>query len=74
MRWNFFPLFRGPLPLSGHLGPALLVICFRLDLTRALGLRLLLMVVMVAAVPFVVVVVAVAFSLLSVFWGQNLAI
>ena len=36
-----FPLFRGPLPLPGHLGPALLVTCFWLDLTRALSLRLL---------------------------------
>ena len=36
-----FPLFRGQLPLPGHLGPALLVVCFGLDQTRALGLRLL---------------------------------
>ena len=33
--------FRGPLPPSGHLCPALLVACFGLDLTRALSLRLL---------------------------------
>ena len=36
-----FPLFRGPLPPPGHLGEALLVACFGLDLTRALSLRLL---------------------------------
>ena len=28
-----FPLFRGSLPPPGHLGPALLVVCFGLDLT-----------------------------------------
>ena len=67
------PLFRGPLPLSGHLGPALLVACFGLDLTRPCTSACLLMVV-VAAVAVVVVVAAAAFSLLSVFWGQNLAI
>ncbi len=33
-------MFGGPLPLTDHLRPALLVI-FRLDFTRALGLRFL---------------------------------
>ena len=36
----FFSLFRGPLFLPVYLGPALLFVCFGLDLTRALGLRL----------------------------------
>ena len=36
-----FPLFRGLHPPPGHLGPALRVTCFGLDLTRALSLRLL---------------------------------
>ena len=40
MHLDFFPLFRGPLSLPVYLGPALLFVCFGLDLTRALGLRL----------------------------------
>ena len=40
MHFDFFSLFRGPLFLPVYLGPALLLVCFGLDLTRALGLRL----------------------------------
>ena len=41
MRLDFFPFFGGTPPLPGHLGPALLVTCFRLGLTRVLGRRCL---------------------------------
>ena len=41
MKLDFFSLFGGSPPLPGHLGPALLIICFGLDLTRVLGLRCL---------------------------------
>ena len=41
MKLDFFPLFGGFPPLPGHLGPALLIVCFGQDLTRVLGLRCL---------------------------------
>ena len=41
VRWCLFPSVSGTPPLSVHLGPALLVVCFGLELTRALHLHLL---------------------------------